>query len=89
MHGNTDRQATKDEWDTFFDTARTSGLFQGGSAIGERWTIGKKEAPAVSDHIVGYMRFDSENLDDLLGLLKKHPNILCGGSIEICEMPKT
>ena len=89
MHANTDRETTKGEWDTFFDLAQASGLFRGGSAMGKRWTIGKEDAPVLTDHIGGYMRFDSESVDDLLELLEKHPTVLRGGSIEICEMPKT
>jgi len=34
------------------------------------------------------MRFDFNDLEDLKIILSKHPVIIHGGSIEICEMPK-
>lgn len=89
MHNNTDTAPTGGEWERFFGLARQSGLFQGGSAMGTRSTIGAKDVPAVTDHIGGYMRFDSESLDDLTELLREHPTVLHGGTIEICELPKT
>ena len=88
MHGNAAREGTPEEWDAFFDHAKQSGLFRGGSAMGKRWTIGK-EADTASDALAGYMRFDAESVDDLLELLQSHPVIAHGGSIEICEMLKT
>ena len=35
------------------------------------------------------MRFDADSLDALTDLLKCHPTVVHGGTIEICEMPKT
>ena len=89
MHANTDTQSTKEEWDTFFNLARECGSFRGGSAIGKRSTVGSKDVPDLTDHIGGFMRFDSDTLDDLTELLGRHPTVLHGGTIEICEMPKT
>jgi hypothetical protein len=89
LHRNVDRPVTEQEWDTFLDLARDNGMFQGGSGLGDRWTIGDKEAPPPSGHIGGYMRFEAESVDNLLGLLEKHPTIMLGGTIEICEMTET
>ena len=92
MHGNTDPGATsgeEEEWNRFFDLAKESGLFRGGSAIGQRTTIGNTEVPNITDNIGGFMRFDAENLDELTDLLKQHPTVVHGGIVEICEMPKS
>jgi hypothetical protein len=35
------------------------------------------------------MRFDSDNKQALLDLLKSHPAVAHGGSVELCEMPKS
>ena len=35
------------------------------------------------------MRFDAEDRAKLLELLKQHPVVLHGGSVELCEMPKS
>ncbi|GHC11122.1 hypothetical protein [Cerasicoccus arenae] len=88
IHGNAKTQSTAEEWETFFCAARASGLFNGGSAIGERCMLGEPSAPS-SDHIVGYMRFDAENKQQIVDLLKQHPVLVHGGSAELCEMPKT
>ncbi len=88
MHGNSDGKATPDEWNTFFELARDSGLFRGGSEIGERFTVGR-DAPVVMSTVAGYMRFDADDLDELLALLQNHPTILHGGTIEVCELPKS
>ena len=89
MHRNTDTGSTREEWDRFFDLARESGFFRGGSAMGKRSTIGDRIVPDVTEHIGGYMRFDTGKLAELIELLKKHPTVVHGGTIEICEMPKT
>ena len=88
MHANTEIQGSEEEWNAFFVHAQASGLFSGGSAMGKRWTIGKP-ADTLSDGLVGYMRFDAENIEDLLELLEDHPIIRGGGTIEICEIPKS
>ena len=89
MHGKKASGATAEEWDRFFDLAKKSGLFRGGSAIGQRFTIGEKEVPDITDNVGGYMRFDAESLDELTDLLKQHPTVVHGGTVEVCEMPKT
>ena len=92
MHKNKDSgatSATSEEWDRFFDLAKESGLFRGGSAMEQRFTIGGVEVPDITDHIGGYMRFDAESVDELTELLNQHPTVIHGGTVEVCEMPKT
>ena len=79
MHANAEGESTGEEWDEFFDRARQSGLFRGGSAMGKRWTIGK-QADTLSDGLAGFMRFDAESVNDLLELLEAHPTIHAGGT---------
>ena len=89
MHGNTDSDPSRDEWDRFFDLADDSGFFLGGSAIGKRLTVGDKDVPDTTEHVGGYMRFDADSLDGLTELLRRHPVVMHGGTIEICELLKT
>jgi hypothetical protein len=88
IHGNAKTEPTPHEWEQFFTTARQSGLFEGGSAIGERVVIGARTAVS-SGHLVGYMRFDAPDKQKLMDLLNGHPVVIRGGSVELCEMPKS
>ena len=89
IHKNTDSETDSEQWNEFFNTARKSGLFKGGSAIGERYPVGPKSVTPITDSIGGYMRFDADNIQDLLTLLNNHPVVINGGTVEVCEMPKT
>ena len=89
IQGNTQTATTDDEWEQFFAAARASGAFRGGSEIGRRQRIGDAAAARPSDHIVGYMRFDTDDKPRLLELLQKHPVVRHGGTVELCELPKS
>ena len=77
------------EWDRFFAAAKASGMFKGGSALGERILIGDTRSAQSTRHVGGFMRFDADDKAALLELLQQHPVVLHGGSVELCEMPKT
>lgn len=64
-------------------------MFKGGSVIGVRLAVGEKDVADTAEHVSGFMRFDSDNPDLLNELLKEHPVIRNGGTIELCEMPTT
>lgn len=89
IQNNTTSKSTPTEWDAFFVAAKESGLFRGGSALGERVVVGDAKSAQSTKHIGGYMRFDADDKVKILELLKKHPVVLHGGSVELCEMPKT
>ena len=89
IHGNATSDATGEEWNQFFSAGQESGIFRGGSQIGERTRVGDADSMKSTDHIVGYMFFDSEDKQRILDLLEKHPVVAHGGSVELCEMPKS
>jgi hypothetical protein len=89
IQGNTQTPTTEDEWEQFFAAARASGAFRGGSEIGRRETIGDAATARPSDHIVGYMRFDTADKSGLLELLQNHPVVRHGGTVELCELPRS
>ena len=43
----------------------------------------------MTETVGGFMRFDSDDPEELRALLMEHPVILHGGTIELCEMPKS
>ncbi len=89
IHKNTESTPSAEEWALFFTLANESGMFLGGSEIDNRQTVGNKEVADTTHSIDGYMRFDSDNVPPLLELLNKHPMVQHGGTIELCEMPKS
>ncbi|WP_309381234.1 hypothetical protein [Cerasicoccus frondis] len=88
IHDNTTTETKPEEWDAFFEAARKSGLFQGGSALGERWMLGEQSATSTNQ-ITGFMQFNAGNRQQVIDLLNQHPVLLHGGSAELCEMPKS
>lgn len=89
IQDNLRSETTGEEWDAFFAAAKDSGLFKGGSEIGERVVLGDSHSAKPTDHIVGFMRFDSDEKHKVLDLLQKHPVVIHGGSVELCEMPRS
>ena len=89
IHNNTDTVTTEEQWQTFFTMAKSSGVFQGGSEIANQLQIGSKPIQKITDTIGGFMRFKSEDKNTILALLEKHPVIIQGGTLELCEMPKS
>ena len=89
IHNNTDSATTREQWDAFFSEANKSGVFLGGSEIANRTVVGNKSVKDITMEIAGFMRFESEEINTILSLLEKHPVVLQGGTVELCEMPKT
>ena len=89
IHKNADTTPTPAEWSQFCEAAARTGLFQGGSEIGTRQTIGQKSVPDSSQSIGGFMRFDSDDPGPLLELLKIHPVVRHGGTVELFTMPES
>ena len=89
IQGNAKSRATPAEWDRFLTAAKASGTFCGGSVIGDREVLGDILTARPTGYIVGYMRFDTDDKAKLLKLLKRHPVVMHGGSVELCELPKS
>jgi hypothetical protein len=89
IQGNLKSEPTAEDWAAFFSAARQSGMFQGGSEIGMRWIVGDASSAESTKHVVGYMRFDADDKQQLLDLLQRHPVVVHGGSVELCEMPQS
>jgi hypothetical protein len=89
IQNNLKSDSSPEQWEAFFTAAQRSGLFKGGSEIGDRMIIGDTMTAKPTDHIVGYMRFDSDDKNNILDLLEMHPVIMQGGSVELCEMTKS
>jgi len=89
IHNNSKTPANQAEWTEFVTRAKDTGMFRGGSELGTRELIGRVDAVQSSTHIGGFMRFDSNDKARLLELLEFLPVVSHGGTIELCEMPKS
>jgi hypothetical protein len=89
IHRNAETEAMPEEWTAFFDAARESGIFRGGSEIGEGVLVGAQDAEMLSDRLAGYMRFDADDKARVLELLDLHPVVAHGGTVELCALPET
>ncbi len=89
IHNNARTRASAEEWDCFFTKARASGMFAGGSEIANRQLLGMQPGLCITDSIGGFMRFEADDKSALLQLLESHPVLVHGGTIELCEMPRT
>ncbi len=89
IQNNQQTESTAEEWEQFFAAAKSSGTFAGGSEIGDREVLGDPHSAQSTAHIGGYMRFDSDDREAVIELLKLHPVVLHGGSVELCELPKS
>jgi hypothetical protein len=89
IHNNADSSVTDEQWASFINTAKQSGLFLGGSEISNQIQLGNKPVKRITDSIGGFMRFEADNEYMVLELLEKHPIFKQGGTLELCEMPKS
>ena len=78
------------DWGPYLAKLRESGHFEGGSAIGDGTCIRKTGvAPPISEHIVGYLRVNADNLEHAKSMLAGNPHFEVGGTVEIRELPRT
>jgi len=89
IHKNVDETTTEEQWNSFFSEANESGMFLGGSEISNQLQTGPKPVNKITNNIGGFMRFESEDKNKLLALLENHPVSIQGGTLELCEMPKS
>jgi len=89
IHNNVDSPTNAELWEAFIADARSGGMFLGGSGRANRTLVGRKPVADITRDIGGFMRFESDDKNQLLELLQKHPVVVQGGSVELCEMPKS
>ncbi len=89
IHNNADNPETEEQWNEFFTAANDSGMFNGGSEISPGIQLGSKKVKSATDTVAGYMRFETNDINKLHQLLELHPVKIQGGTLELCETPKT
>jgi hypothetical protein len=76
------------DWGPYIEGLVARGAMRGGSAVGGGVCARKNgDTPAVTDHIVGYIKVEAENLEAAKALLNGNPVYEAGGVVEIRELP--
>ena len=90
MHNDADEVADSDAvWEKYLAKLRSTGQFEGGSAIGSGECVAKSRPPAgVTSHLSGYLRLQAETLEAAKKLLEGNPVFEAGGTVEIRELPR-
>ena len=79
-----------DAWARYLHHLRSTGLFDGGSAIGAGERLRKGEVGMPYDTALGgYIRLRATNLQDAKALLAGNPVFEDGGVVEIRELLRT
>jgi hypothetical protein len=67
------------DWEPYLRRLRDSGLFEGGSAIGDGICVRKAGAtPAITAYLAGYIRVNAESIDHAKPLLSGNPHFRSG-----------
>jgi hypothetical protein len=83
-------EESSDGWGRYIARLQASGNFQGGTAIGAGVCARKSGgAPAITGHLVGFIRVGADSLDHARTLLTGNPVFEAGGTVEIRELPRT
>lgn len=89
MHNDVTGDTKLSEWGPYLEKLRSTGLFQGGSAVGSGICMRREGAVSpITDHIAGFIRIEARDLDHVRGLLKGNPVYEAGGTVEIRELPR-
>jgi hypothetical protein len=84
-----DAEHEVEDWGPYLSRLRESGVFQGGSAIGEGACFRKSgPPPEPTAHVGGYIRVLAEDLKRARALLPGNPVYEGGGTVEIRKLPR-
>jgi len=89
MHNDATGEPSSEMWSSYFSLLSDKGVFEGGSSIVPGQSFRKHESPGkTSRHLAGYIRVQAESLTEAKELLSGNPVFECGGTVEICELPR-
>lgn len=90
MHDDVTGDVEPSAWGPYLEELRSTSGFQGGSAIGSGICMRREGVvPSVTNHIIGFIKLEARDLDQVRRLLKGNPVYEAGGTIEIRELPRT
>lgn len=92
MHNDArdDGHSRDNGWAAYIAKLQQSGVFQGGSAIGDGICMSKAGTrPDITTKLSGFIRVQAESLSRAQELVHGNPVFEAGGTVEIRELPKT
>jgi hypothetical protein len=91
MHDDLPPGATPadEAWGAYFAKLRSSGVFDGGSSIGDGVCLSKSgRPPAIARHLTGFIRVRAASLEAAKALVVGNPVYEAGGTVELRELPR-
>ncbi|OYY89985.1 MAG: hypothetical protein B7Y45_09700 [Sphingomonas sp. 28-66-16] len=89
MHDDNDDDPSPGAWEAYFAMLHASGVFVGGSSIGEGRAYRRSGvAGPASDHLTGFIRIEASDLAAARAFLVGNPVFEGGGTVEIRELPR-
>ena len=78
------------DWSAYLDALGAAGALRGGSAIGGGLCERRQApTPAITRHLVGYIKIEARDLEHARELVRGNPVYEAGGTVEIRHLPKT
>jgi len=75
---------TEGDWEVYIKKLIDSGLFRGGSALGNGYSLLKgKEQDCM---VTGFMRFEADDISHIRALLAGNPVYEAGGEVELQQL---
>ena len=72
------------DWEPYIDHLLQSGLFRGGSTLGNGMVL-TKGSPQQTCEVNGFIRFEAANIHEVRQLIQGNPHSEAGGRIELLE----
>ncbi len=90
MHADSHADAPEESWQPYLDKLIAAGALRGGSAMGSGLCVRRSgTAPAITSHLVGYVKIEARDLAHARELVAGNPVYEAGGTVEIRELPMT
>jgi hypothetical protein len=88
MHDDTTAPVNEAVWEAYFGLLNRSGVFRGGSEIGQGVGVRKDGAAGpLASHITGFIRIEAADLQQARRMVEGNPVFEAGGTVEIRELP--
>ncbi len=90
MHDDIETPEDDARWRPYLESLAAEGVLRGGSAIGAGTTLRRTGEPLrTTDHIVGYVKIEADDLGHARTFVAGNPVYEAGGTIEIRALPRS